>query len=66
MKQEGIDKIHTLPEERPTSTPTWEQIQRLFAHHFKQELIETGVSVVTFWDELSPHQSKVIELMGGI
>ena len=64
MKKSGIDKLRTLPEERPTATPTWEQVQRLFAHHFRQELMDSGKPVTTFWDELTPHQRQVIELMG--
>ena len=49
MKNDGIKKIRTLPEDRPTATPTWEQIQRLFANHFRQELTESGVKVAAFW-----------------
>lgn len=64
MKKSGIDKLRTLPEERPTATPTWEQVQRLFAHHFRQALMDSGKPVTTFWDELTPHQRKIIELMG--
>lgn len=64
MKNDGIKKIRTLPEDRPTATPTWEQIQRLFANHFRQELTESGVKVAAFWDELSHTQAQVIKLMG--
>ena len=63
MKKNGVDKLYTLPEERPTKTPTWEQIQRLFAHHGRQELKGSGAPIKTFWDELTPHQKKVLELM---
>ena len=38
MAAENITKINTLPEKRETSTPTWEQIQRLFQNHSKYEL----------------------------
>ena len=63
MKTFGVDKLHVLPEERATRTPTWEQIQRLFAYQFKHELTDSGVLIKTFWDELTEHQKKVIKLM---
>ena len=64
IEKTNIKKIQTLPEERPTSSPTWGQIQRLFANHSRQELTDSGLPVTTFWDELNPHQRKVVELMG--
>ena len=63
MKRNGIDKLYTLPEERPTKTPTWEQVKRLFADHGRQELMNSGTSIQIFWDELTAHQKKVLELM---
>ena len=66
MKNFGFDMIQILPEDRATQTPTWEQIQRLFAHQFKNELIETesGELLQTFWDNLTQCQERVIDLMG--
>lgn len=65
MKKYGIDKIKTLPEERSTQTPTWEQIQRLFSHQYKNELIDsdTGEVLKTFRDNLTKRQKQVIDLM---
>ena len=63
MKRNGIDKLYTLLEERPTKTPTWEQVKRLFADHGRQELMNSGTSIQIFWDELTAHQKKVLELM---
>ena len=59
----GIDELQILPEERATKTPTWEQIQRLFAYQFKNELTDSGALIKTFWDDLTCHQKRVIELM---
>ena len=63
MKKSGIDELQILPEERATKTPTWEQIQRLFAYQFKNELTDSGALIKTFWDDLTCHQKRVIELM---
>ena len=63
MKKSGIDELQILPEERATKTPIWEQIQRLFAYQFKNELTDSGALIKTFWDDLTCHQKRVIELM---
>jgi transposase len=63
MEKSGIRILRTLPEERPTPTPTWEQIQRLFAHHCKYEIHCEGRVVRTFWDELSEPQQQVLQLL---
>ena len=66
MEKSGLSTIEILPEERPTKTPTWEQLQRLFAYQFKNELMEekSGETIKTFWDKLTCHQEKVVGLMG--
>lgn len=63
MKKLGLEKIATLPEERSTTTPTWEQIQRLFSQHCKYKLQEKGVDIRTFSEEISDVQETVIELL---
>jgi len=63
MTSKGIKELKTLPEERPSATPTWEQIQRLFAHHSKFQLTEKGQILKSFWEELSEPQSQVLELL---
>lgn len=65
MEKSGLSTIKILPEERPTKTPTWEQIQRLFAYQFKNELMEakSGKVMKTFWEKLTCHQEKVVDLM---
>ena len=63
MEKSGIRTLRTLPEERPTSTPTWEQVQRLFAQHCRYEILRDGKVVRTFWDELSEPQHQVLQLL---
>lgn len=64
MTDKGIKVIHTLPEERPTSTPTWEQLTRLFEGHARYELMEKKRIVRVFSDELSESQQQVLDLLG--
>ena len=63
MQEHGIQTLRTLPEERPTQTPTWEQIQRLFASHCKYELRRGTKLLRTFWDDLSQQQREVLRLL---
>ena len=63
MTNQGIKELKTLPEERSSSTPTWEQIQRLFAHQCKYQVIEKGEILRSFWDDLTERQSQVLELL---
>lgn len=63
MTKEGIQTLRTLPEERPTPTPTWEQIQRLFASHCKYGIFRGDRLLRTFWDELSDPQKQVLRLL---
>lgn len=63
MTARGIKELPMLPEERPTKTPTWEQVQRLFANHCKYEICTDGRTVRTYWDELTEIQRTVIELL---
>jgi transposase len=64
MADKGIKVIHTLPEERPTPTPTWEQITRLFAEHARYDLMDTKRTVRAFHDKLSSSQQQVLSLLG--
>jgi len=63
MKEQNIAKIRTLPEDRETSTPTWEQIQRLFAGHCKYHLQSGAKTIKIFNDELTEAQKTVITMM---
>jgi transposase len=63
MRRNRVHTLHILPEERPTHTPTWEQMQRLFANHCKFELWRGERLVRTFWDDLSEQQQQVLHLL---
>lgn len=63
MKTRGIRQLQTLPEERPSETPTWEQIQRLFANQAKYRLTKNEKLIATFSDELDEHQKQVLALL---
>ena len=64
MAGADIKVIHTLPEERPTETPTWEQITRLFEGHTRSELMEGKRLVRVFNDQLTASQRQVLRLLG--
>lgn len=64
MADAGIKAIHTLPEERPTETPTWEQVTRLFEGHTRSELMEGKRLVRVFNDHLTESQQQVLGLLG--
>ena len=63
MEKHDIQVLRTLPEDRPTRTPTWEQIQRLFANHCKYQILADDSLLRTFWDELSGQQKQVLQLL---
>jgi transposase len=63
MKANDIQRLQILPEERPSETPTWEQVQRLFANHAKYQLSSDNQLVKTFWDPLTKHQQQVLTLL---
>ena len=63
MTARAVSILQTLPEDRSTSTPTWEQLQRPFANHCKYELCVDGRSVKTHWDELTETRRQVLSLL---
>lgn len=63
MAAADLKVIHTLPEERPTGTPTWEQITRLFAELARYELKEGKRTVRVFADQLNSPQRQVLALL---
>ena len=64
MAQAGIKFIHTLPEERPTATPTWEQMCRLFEGLSRSELYDGTRKIKSFHDQLTKSQKEVLDLIG--
>jgi transposase len=64
MAAANVKVIHTLPEERPTSTPTWEQITRLFSNLARYELRDGKHMVRVFADQTNSPQKQVLLLLG--
>ena len=56
--------IRTLPEQRESKTPTWEQVQRLFGGFSRFELTDKTEVVKTFTDQLTNPQEDVLKLLG--
>jgi transposase len=60
MRQRGLPHIHILPEDRPSATPTTEQLVRVFSSPARQLLLSNdGHQVQVFTDPLSPIQQQV-------
>jgi transposase len=63
MAENNIETLNSLPEERPSKTPTWEHVQRLFAGHSKYKIFNGDTLLKTFWDPLSQNQRAVLSLL---
>jgi len=63
MEAKGIKSIKSLPEERPSATPTWEQIVRLFEGFSRYDLIDRKKLVRSFNDKPSEIQKQVLTLV---
>ena len=63
MVDKRVESLPTLPEGRLSKNPTWEQILRLFEHHYRHELYDGKAPIKTFSDPLSPTQSQVLNLL---
>jgi transposase len=63
MAENNIETLNSLPEERPSKTPTWEHVQRLFASHSKYKIFNGDTLLKTFWDPLSQNQRAVLSLL---
>jgi transposase len=64
MKEAGLDTIATLPEERPTATPTWEQLTRLFEGQARYDLMNGTRAVKAFYEPMNANQELVLRLLG--
>ena len=63
MAAKNIGALTSLPEGRPSKTPTLEQVLRLFLHQTRQELTD-GVNVIQkFADPLTEVQQQIIHLL---
>jgi hypothetical protein len=63
MKDKGIKNIHSLPEGRPSETPTFEQLRRIFENRQRQELYENDIAIKTFSEPLSFIQSQILNFL---
>ena len=65
MKVRKIETLSILPEERPSATPTWQQVSRLFEHHARYDLLSSHHKVTqAFSDPISSEQALVLSLLG--
>ena len=64
MGKKKIEILNSLPESRPSRTPTIEQIIRLFDQRSRHELYDqSGTLMQTFTEPLTPVQSKILLLL---
>jgi transposase len=63
MAEKKIELIFSLPEGRPSKTPTIEQVLRLFENQNKHALYEGERLIQKFADPLTPVQSQILELL---
>ena len=64
MSKRDIRQIQVLPEERPSASPTTEQVLRVFQPCARHILLSNaGVPVQTFADPLSNIQRQILELL---
>ena len=64
MRERGIPQIQILPEERPSATPTTEQMIRVFRPCTRHLLLtKSGELVQTFSLPLTPIQTQILSLL---
>ena len=63
MVENNIDLLCSLPEGRPSKTPTIDQILRLFENQTKHALYEGDRLIKQFADPLTPVQSQIPQLL---
>jgi transposase len=64
MRIRGLKHIQILPEDRPSATPTVEQVMRVFAPCTRHILLSKGRDIVqTFNDPLTPIQEQILSLL---
>jgi transposase len=65
MRESGLSTIQILPEDRPSATPTTEQVVRVFSARARHLLFSKhGQLVQTFTDPLTPIQEQILSLLG--
>ncbi|MGK5089306.1 hypothetical protein WDW86_17280, partial [Bdellovibrionota bacterium FG-2] len=63
MLVEKITLLQSLPESRPSKTPTIEQILRLFENRSRHELYDGSTLIKKFADPLTPVQAQILQLI---
>jgi transposase len=63
MAEKNIELLCSLPEGRPSKTPTIEQVLRLFENQNKHALYDGARLIKQFADALTPVQSKILQLL---
>jgi hypothetical protein len=63
MVENNIDLLCSLPEGRPSKTPTIDQVLRLFENQNKHALYEGDRLIRQFADPLTPVQSQILQLL---
>ena len=63
MEANGIKSIKSLPEDRSSPTPTWEQLVRLFDGFARYDLLDAKKLVKTFNDKTTEVQKQILGLL---
>ena len=63
MVENNIDLLCSLPEGRPSKTPTIDQVLRLFENQNNHVLYEGDRLIRQFADPLTPVQSQILQLL---
>jgi hypothetical protein len=64
MKEKSLPHIQILPEDRPSATPTSEQLVRVFNSRAKYLLLtKEGHLAQVFTDPLTPIQQQILDLL---
>jgi len=64
MQEQHLAHIQILPEDRPSATPTTEQVIRVFSSRARHLLLsQDGQLVQTFTEPLSPIQEQILSLL---
>ena len=63
MLSQKIKLIQSLPEDRPSETPTFEQLLRIFESRDRHELFDKNRMVKSFAEPLTPVQSQILHLL---
>jgi transposase len=63
MAKQKIETLDSLPEGRPSRTPTIEQVLRIFESRARHELYDNNRLVKKFTEPLSPVQAQILNLL---